>query len=104
MKIRTNGNGHIYLSQIKKDVLNFIKHFIETYDYAPTYKEIGEKFQFTRARAGALIAEFRKLNLISKSNQAHRNIALSDKQLKLIPTLKVNKSYSTMEFRKWLKF
>ena len=104
MKIRTNGNGHIYLSQIKKDVLNFIKHFIETYDYAPTYKEIGEKFQFTRARAGALIAEFRKLNLISKSNQAHRNISLSDKQSKLIPTLKVNKSYSTMEFRKWLKF
>jgi hypothetical protein len=47
-----------------------------------------------------LIAEFRKLNLISKSNQAHRNIALSDKQIKLIPTLKVNKSYSTMEFRK----
>ena len=44
MKIRTNGNGHIYLSQIKKDVLNFIKHFIETYDYAPTYKEIGEKY------------------------------------------------------------
>ena len=98
-----NGNGHIYLSQIKKDVLNFIKHFIETYDYAPTYKEISEKFNFTRARAGALIAEFRKLNLISKSNQAHRKIALSKKQLKLIPTLKVNKSYSTMEFRKWAK-
>ena len=81
-------------------MLDFIKHFIETYDYAPTYKEISEKFHFTRARAGALIAEFRKLNLISKSNQAHRNITLSKKQLKLIPTLKVNKSYSTMEFRK----
>ena len=49
---------------------------------------------------GALIAEFRKLNLINKSNQAHGNISLTKKQLKLIPTLKVNKSYSTMEFRK----
>ena len=50
-----NGNGHIiYLSQIKKDVLNFIKHFIETYDYAPTYKEISEKFNFTRAKSSVL--------------------------------------------------
>ena len=89
MKIRkNNGNGHIYLSQIKKDVLNFIKHFIETYDYAPTYKEISEKFNFTRARAGALIAEFRKLNLISKSNQAHRNIALSEKTIKINSNIK----------------
>ena len=104
MKLK-NGNGkHIYISQIKKDVLNYIKNFIETYDFAPTYKEIGEKFKFSRARAGALIEEFYKLNLISKSNQAHRNIELTDDQLRIISNLKVNKSYSTMEFRRWAKF
>ena len=104
MKLK-NGNGkHIYISQIKKDVLNYIKNFIETYDFAPTYKEIGEKFKFSRARAGALIAEFYKLNLISKNNQAHRNIELTDDQLRIISNLKVNKSYSTMEFRRWTKF
>lgn len=63
-------------------------------------KRLVKNFNSLEQEPGALIAEFRKLNLISKSNQAHRNIALSDKQLKLIPTLKVNKSYSTMEFRK----
>ena len=41
MKIRNgNGNGHqIYLSQIKLDVLKFIKRFIEQHEYSPTYKE-----------------------------------------------------------------
>ena len=57
-------------------MLNFIKHFIETYDYAPTYKEIGEKFQFTRARAGALIAEFRKLNLIKQKQSGTQKYCL----------------------------
>ena len=95
-----NGNGHIYLSQIKLDVLKFIKYFIHHNDYAPTYKEIGSKFRFSRPRAGAIIAELYKLGLISKNNQAHRNIELTDKQLEKISMLKVNKSYSTMEFRK----
>ena len=57
-------NGHIYLSQIKLDVLKFIKYFIHHNDYAPTYKEVGSKFRFSRARAGAIIAELYKLNLI----------------------------------------
>ena len=95
-----NGNGHIYLSQIKLDVLKFIKYFINHNDYAPTYKEIGQKFRFSRARAGAIIAELFKLGLIDKSKQSHRNIELTDKQAEKIPMLKVNKSYSTMEFRK----
>jgi len=99
-----NGNGHIYLSQIKLDVLKYIKYFIQQYDYSPTYKEIGHKFKFSRARAGAIIAELFKLNLISKGEQAHRNIELSDNQISKISMLKVNKSYSTMEFRKWQKF
>ena len=93
-------NGHIYLSQIKLDVLKFIKYFIHHNDYAPTYKEIGSKFRFSRARAGAIIAELYKLNLINKNKQAHRNIELTGKQLHKISMLKVNKSYSTMEFRR----
>tara|TARA_A100000171_G_scaffold23067_1_gene21455 strand:- start:886 stop:1197 length:312 start_codon:yes stop_codon:yes gene_type:complete len=97
---KSNGNGHVYLSQIKLDVLNFIKNFIENYSYAPTYKEIGTKFNFSRARAGALIAEFYKLGFISKGNQAHRNIELNKDQLKIISKLKVNKTYSTMDFRR----
>ena len=97
---KSNGNGHIYLSQIKLDVLNYIKNFIETYNYAPTYNEIGTKFKFTRARAGALISEFYKLGFISKGSQAHRNIELSKGQLKKILKLKVNKTYSTMDYRR----
>ncbi len=101
---KSNGNGHVYLSQIKLDVLNFIKTFIKTNNYAPLYKEIAEKFNFSRARAGALIAEFYKLGLISKGHQAHRNIEINKDQLKTISKLKVNKAYSTMEFRRWAKF
>ena len=89
-------NGHIYLSAIKLDVLKFIKE----HEYSPTYLEIGRKFKFSRARAGAIISELYKLNLISKSNQAQRNIELSDDQLEKISMLKVNKSYSTMDFRR----
>lgn len=96
-------NGHIYLSAIKLDVLKFIKKFIKEHEYSPTYLEIGRKFRFSRARAGAIISELYKLNLISKSDQAQRNIELSDDQLEKISMLKVNKSYSTMEFRKWAK-
>jgi len=89
-------NGHIYLSAIKLDVLKFIKE----HEYSPTYLEIGRKFRFSRARAGAIISELYKLNLISKSDQAQRNIELSDDQLEKISMLKVNKSYSTMDFRR----
>ena len=95
-------NGHIYLSAIKLDVLKFIKKFIKEHEYSPTYLEIGRKFRFSRARAGAIISELYKLNLISKSDQAQRNIELSDAQLEKISMLKVNKSYSTMDFRRWL--
>ena len=94
-------NGHIYLSAIKLDVLKFIKKFIKEHEYSPTYLEIGRKFRFSRARAGAIISELYKLNLISKSDQAQRNIELSDDQLEKISMLKVNKSYSTMDFRRW---
>ena len=95
-------NGHIYLSAIKLDVLKFIKKFIKEHEYSPTYLEIGRKFRFSRARAGAIISELYKLNLISKSDQAQRNIELSDAQLEKISMLKVNKSYSTMDFRRWM--
>ena len=93
-------NGHIFLSRVKLDVLTYIKNFIDHYDYSPTYKEIGSKFKFSAARAGAIIAELYKLKLIDKNNQAHRNIELNQKQLEKIPYLKVNKNYSTMDFRK----
>ena len=97
-----NGNGQkqVYLSAIKLDVLKFIKKFIDQHEYSPTYAEIGRKFKFSRARAGAIIAELYKLNLIGKSNQAFRNIEMSEQQLGKIPMLKVNKSYSTMDFRR----
>ena len=95
-------NGHIYLSAIKLDVLKFIKKFIKEHEYSPTYLEIGRKFRFSRARAGAIISELYKLNLISKSDKAQRNIELSDAQLEKISMLKVNKSYSTMDFRRWV--
>ena len=92
--------NYIFLSRIKFDVLDFIKNYIKHYQYPPTYKEIGEKFKFTKARAGAIIAELYKLKLINKNNQTQRNIELTNKQLKQISHLKINKNYSTMEFRK----
>ena len=70
-------NGHIYLSKITYDCLDFISTFIKQYKYSPTYKEIAEKFGFSRARAGAICAELFKLGLISKGLAAHRKIRLS---------------------------
>lgn len=93
-------NGHIYLSKIKYDCLDFISTFIKQYKYSPTYKEIAEKFGFSRARAGAICAELFKLDLISKGLAAHRKIRLSKKQISQIPNLSFNREYSTMEFRR----
>ena len=93
---------YIYLSEIKWKVLQYINNFTQEKKFSPTYKEIAESHNFSRARAGAIISELYKLNLISKSNQAQRNIELSNNQLEKISMLKVNKSYSTMDFRRWV--
>ena len=55
---------------------------------------------FFHGNAGNLSNRIYKLNLISKSNQAQRNIELSNNQLEKISMLKVNKSYSTMDLRR----
>ena len=77
--MKLKNNGHIYLSKIKYDVL---------------------KFKFSRARAGAIVAELFKLNLISKGGSAHRKIRLTDTQTDSIPTLLYNKEYSAMDLRR----
>ncbi len=98
MKIRNN--GHIYLSKIKYDCLEFISNFIKQNKYSPTYKEIAEHFSFSRARAGAICSELFKLGLMSKGLAAHRKIRLSTKQVMQIPNLDFNKEYSTMDLRR----
>ena len=94
---------NIYLSKIKYDVLKYISTFIKQHRYSPTYKEIAVKFKFSRARAGAIVAELFKLNLISKGGSAHRKIRLTDTQTDSIPTLLYNKEYSAMDLRRWVK-
>lgn len=94
----------IYLSKIKYDVLKFISNFIKQHKYSPTYKEIGSKFKFSRARSGAICAELYELGLIQKGGSAHRKIRLSDKQHSDIKTLAFNKEYSTREMRvNWVR-
>ena len=100
LRTNMNNNGHIYLSKIKYDCLTFISNFIKQNKFSPTYKEIGEHFSFSRARAGAICAELFKLGLISKGKAAHRKIRMTDKQSTQIPTLNFNKEYSTMDLRR----
>ena len=90
------------MSKINYDCLSFRSNFIKQNKFAPTYKEIGEHFQFSRARAGAIWAELFKLGLISKGKAAHRKIRMTEKQTTQIPTLNFNKEYSTMDLRRWV--
>ena len=100
LRINMSSNGHIYLSKIKYDCLDFISNFIKQNKFSPTYKEIGEHFSFSRARAGAICAELFKLGLISKGKAAHRKIRMTEKQTLQIPNLNFNKEYSTMDLRR----
>nr|BAR19027.1 LexA family transcriptional repressor [uncultured Mediterranean phage uvMED] len=88
---------YIYLSEIKWKVLQYINNFTQEKKFSPTYKEIAESHNFSRARAGAICGELFKLGLISKGKSAHRKIRLSRKQINLIPTLHFNKEYPTMK-------
>ena len=99
MSQQTHEENIGYLSKIKYDVLKYISTFIKQHRYSPTYKEIAVKFKFSRARAGAIVAELFKLNLISKGGSAHRKIRLTDTQTDSIPTLLYNKEYSAMDLR-----
>ena len=95
-----NSNGKlIYFSRIKYDVLVYICNFIKKNSYSPTQKEISKKFRFSRARAGKIVAELKKMNLISLGRSAHRKIRMNTEQQQSIAHLKFNKEYSTHEFR-----
>ena len=83
----------IYLSKIKYDVLLFILNFSIEKKYAPTFFEVGRKFRFSRARAGAIIAELFKLGFITKGKSAHRKIRIEDYQREIIENLQFNREY-----------
>ena len=55
---------YIYLSEIKWKVLQYINNFTQEKKFSPTYKEIAESHNFSRARAGAICGELFKLGLI----------------------------------------
>lgn len=92
--------NYIYFSSIKYGVLKYIASFINHYEYSPTYLEIGKHFHFSRARAGKIVSELLKLNFISKSRSAHRNIKMSAKQINMAPKLKYNREYKMIDNNK----
>jgi len=89
-----NGNGTIYFSQVKHKVLDFIRKYIEQHDYSPTFLEIGNHFNFSRARAGKICSELYKMGLINKGGSSHRKIRMNPTQLKQVGSLKINREYS----------
>ena len=88
-------NGTIYFSSVKFKVLAFIKKFIDEHDYSPTFLEIGNHFNFSRARAGKICSELYKMGLINKGGSPHRKIRMNPTQLKQVKKLKINREYST---------
>ncbi len=88
-------NGTIYFSSVKFKVLAFIKKFIDEHDYSPTFLEIGNHFNFSRARAGKICSELYKMGLINKGGSSHRKIRMNPTQLKQVKSLKINREYST---------
>jgi len=87
-------NGTIYFSSVKFKVLAFIKKFIDEHDYSPTFLEIGNHFNFSRARAGKICSELYKMGLINKGGSSHRKIRMNPTQLKQVKGLKINREYS----------
>jgi len=84
---------YIYLSEIKYEVLKYIVSYILKYNFSPTYLDIARKFNFTRARAGNIIRDLFRVKLINKGYSAHRNIRMTDEQIKAVSNLKYNKEY-----------
>jgi len=87
-------NGTIYFSSVKFKVLAFIKKFINEHDYSPTFLEIGQAHNFSRARAGKICSELYKMGLINKGGSSHRKIRMNPTQLKQVKGLKINREYS----------
>ncbi len=87
-------NGTIYFSSVKFKVLDFIKRFINEHDYSPTFLEIGDSMNFSRARAGKICSELYKMGLINKGGSSHRKIRMNPTQLKQVKGLKINREYS----------
>tara|TARA_B110000003_G_C16504565_1_gene478739 strand:- start:502 stop:783 length:282 start_codon:yes stop_codon:yes gene_type:complete len=85
--------NYIYLSTIKYEVLKFITSFIEVNKFSPTYLDIARKFRFSRARAGKIVRELFLIGLITKGYSAHRNIRMTEDQMKIVPNLNYNKEY-----------
>ncbi len=96
-KRKKNKRKFIYFTKVKRDVLNYIFSFSLTNNYPPTYDEISKYFGFSRARAGAIIAELYKLGFITKGNSVHRNIRIDNYQKDIIENLQINREYPIKE-------
>jgi len=95
MKKNKNGSDTIYFSERKYKVLSFIKKFIDEYGWSPTFREIGNHFNFSRARAGKICAELHKMNLINHGGSSHRKIRMTPAQTTQVRSLKINREYSS---------
>ena len=83
----------IYFSKVKYDVARYIIHFYTLNQYTPTLFEIGQQFNFSRARAGKIVAELYKLGFITKGRSPHRRIRIDEDQISLINNVNFNREY-----------
>jgi len=90
----------IYLSERKFKVFKFITNYFKENEFTPTFEEIAKDQGFTRSRANAIVNDLMKIGLIDKGDSSRRKIRLSDKQIKLVNSLKINYTYNENEFRK----
>lgn len=67
------------LTQKQKDILNFIRRFMNKEKMAPTVYEIGDHFNIKTSTVFAHIKSLQKKNFLTRSSKA-RSIALTDKK------------------------
>ena len=90
----------VYLSERKFKVFKYITEYFKENEYTPTFAEIAKDQGFTRSRANAIINDLTKIGLIDKGDASRRKIRLTNKQIKLVNSLKINITYNENEFRK----
>jgi|3_EtaG_2_1085321.scaffolds.fasta_scaffold47792_4 DNA-binding MarR family transcriptional regulator len=86
-------NDFIYFSKIKYNVVVYIINFYTLNQYTPTLFEIGQQFNFSRARAGKIVADLYKLGFITKGRSPQRRIRIGEDQISLINTINFNREY-----------
>lgn len=66
------------LTKRQKEILDYIREYIEDHEYAPTYREIGEKFEFSSvATVAAHIDNLKDKGALEKSYNEARSLMVN---------------------------